>query len=83
MLVSYERICYERNVSKINKFKVEMAKSPFWKDLMAYIKKHNIVTPGSGKILDLRIPRTLTRERGDRGIKKAQLRMKLNTELFI
>jgi len=34
--ISYVRLCYERNVSKINKFKVEMAKSPFWKGLMEY-----------------------------------------------
>jgi len=40
--ISCERLCYERNVSKVNKFKVEMAKSPFWKDLMVYIKEHNI-----------------------------------------
>jgi len=26
----------------INKFKIEMVKSPFWKDLMVYIKEHNI-----------------------------------------
>jgi len=27
--ISCERLCYKRNISKINKFKVDMAKSPF------------------------------------------------------
>jgi len=27
--ISCEKLCYERNVSKVNKFKIEMDKSPF------------------------------------------------------
>ncbi|XP_018361467.1 PREDICTED: uncharacterized protein LOC108760158 [Trachymyrmex cornetzi] len=40
--VSCERLCYKKNVSQFNKFKVQMAESPFIKDLMAYIEKHDI-----------------------------------------
>ncbi|KYM96060.1 hypothetical protein ALC62_13287 [Cyphomyrmex costatus] len=40
--VSCERLCYKRNMSQFNKFKVQMDGSPFLKDLMAYIEKHNI-----------------------------------------
>ncbi|KYN07689.1 hypothetical protein ALC62_01337 [Cyphomyrmex costatus] len=40
--VSCERLCYRRNMSQFNKFKVQMDGSPFLKDLMAYIEKYNI-----------------------------------------
>jgi len=40
--VSCERLCYKKNVFQFNKLKVQMDGSPFLKDLVAYIEKHDI-----------------------------------------
>jgi len=40
--VSCERLCFKKNVSKINKLKAQMDTSSIWRDLMAHIKEHNV-----------------------------------------
>jgi len=37
-----EKLCLKKNVSKINKLKAQMETSSIWRDLMAYIKEHNV-----------------------------------------
>ncbi|XP_077272806.1 uncharacterized protein LOC143903224 [Temnothorax americanus] len=39
---SCERLCYKRSVSEINKLKTQLD-IPIWRDLMAHLKKHNII----------------------------------------
>jgi len=42
--VSCKRLCFKKNVSEINKFKVQMNTYSIWRDLMAHIKKNIILT---------------------------------------
>jgi len=40
--VSCERLCFKKNVSRINKLKAQMDTSSIWRDLMTHIKEHNV-----------------------------------------